>query len=35
MNLGLNMLHELTKNDDYEMRVDMSDGLEHRYAVYR
>ena len=36
MRLGLNFLHELTKNADYEMRVDMEDfANETRYAVYR
>ena len=36
MSLGLNFLHELTKNGDYEMRVDMEDFRnEKRFAVYR
>ena len=32
---GLDILHELTKNNEYEMRVDMEDfDNETRYAVY-
>ena len=33
---GLNTIHELTKDGDYEMRVDMEDfENETRYAYYR